>query len=433
MEVVRLRILSRRWKNVCKLRGELRLNCLDMFRVNQSHDKCSRQDQFRFLKAVDNCLQLCSCQTITCLEISCCFLKRFTSDFIRWMQSIATLDIQELHLRFLCSSSPLCEHVKSSTIDLFPISFQLLSKAATLKHLHLCACVLQPRFTSQFNSLKSLYLDLVPMSNGELPRILSSCVNLQTLRVAYCKLSPKLCISGQCLQLKCLYVHSCPGLQEIVICAKNLNTFSCFAEGTMKFSLDVPNLEDARVHVRGPNAMPYMFGEVFKDCTKLKFLLFQIRTNEIRYVPTKMDMFSNLRTLSFVPIIETLADELEIAPILVACPLLEKLRLQFLCEGINQKRGRNWPTEPLACLKEVDLDGFKASLNEIDFACYLARNAPVLERLTTRPTCRIYVEDFAVTTAPSGAYLRSLVTYLHGLVMLHAISNKLEVNVLGLP
>ncbi|XP_071905074.1 uncharacterized protein [Coffea arabica] len=155
---------------------------------------------------------------------------------------------------------------------------------------------------------------------------------------------------------------------------------------------------------------------------------------KIRYVPTKLDMFSNLRTLSFVPIIETLADELDIAPILVACPLLEKLRLQFLCEGINQKRGRNWPTEPLACLKEVDLDGFKASLNEIDFACYLARNAPVLERLTTRPTGRIYVEDFAVMTLPSVGYLRSLVTYLHGLViMLHAISNKLEVNVLELP
>lgn len=106
------------------------------------------------------------------------------------MQSIAMLDVQKLDLRFLCSSLPLCQgaNIRSGTLDLFLIAFQLLDEAAMLIHLRLLACSLQSSLTAQFNNLEKLYLDLVPMGNEELLRISSSCVNHQTLRVAYCKL-----------------------------------------------------------------------------------------------------------------------------------------------------------------------------------------------------------------------------------------------------
>lgn len=106
-------------------------------------------------------------------------------NFIGRMQSIAMLDVQKLDLRFLCSSLPLCQgaNIRSGTLDLL-----LLDEAAMLIHLRLLACSLQSSLTAQFNNLEKLYLDLVPMGNEELPRISSSCVNHQTLRVAYCKL-----------------------------------------------------------------------------------------------------------------------------------------------------------------------------------------------------------------------------------------------------
>nr|XP_027082683.1 F-box/FBD/LRR-repeat protein At5g56420-like [Coffea arabica] len=217
IEAVGTRILSRRWKNVCKVMSELHLDCLDMFRPNCSHDMGSHRVKCRFLEAVDQSLQLYSDQSITYLRISCCFMKEFEPKFTQWMQVVATLDVQELDLKFICSSLPLYECVKSNMGELFPVSFQLLTAVATMKHLRLLACSLQPSFPTQFNSLEGLYLDLVHLSDGELPRMLSSCVNLQTLRLGFCKLTPKLSISAPCLQLKFLYVHSCPGLEEIDI------------------------------------------------------------------------------------------------------------------------------------------------------------------------------------------------------------------------
>ncbi|XP_027081373.1 putative F-box/LRR-repeat protein At5g38386 isoform X1 [Coffea arabica] len=432
IEAVGTRILSRRWKNVCKVRSELHLDCLDMFRPNCSHDMGSHWVQFRFLEAVDQSLQLYSGQSITYLRISCCFMKEFEPKFTQWMQVVATLDVQELDLKFICSSLPLCQCAKSNMGELFPVSFRLLTAVATMKHLRLLACSLQPSFPTQFNSLEGLYLDLVHLSDGELPRMLSSCVNLQTLRLGFCKLTPKLSISGPCLQLKFLYVHSCPGLEEIDICAGNLITFSFFHNGPIKFSLCVPKLEDARITFTGNGSIPYFFGEVLKDCPKLKNLLFQTHSDKLQYTPGKMDMFSNLRTLYFVPGMRSPPDLLNVVPILEACPHLEEFRLQLLCRGFNEERGREWPPRRLGQLKEVEFNGFHGTVNEIHFATYLVKNAPALERLWIRSPYRFYCDDYHLETG-GGWYRDERVDTLHEELMMQAVSSKLQVNIVRSP
>ncbi|XP_027180685.1 putative F-box/FBD/LRR-repeat protein At5g56810 isoform X2 [Coffea eugenioides] len=345
---------------------------------------------------------------------------------------VATLDVQELDLKFICSSLPLCQCAKSNMGELFPVSFRLLTAVATMKHLRLLACSLQPSFPTQFNSLEGLYLDLVHLSDGELPRMLSSCVNLQTLRLGFCKLTPKLSISGPCLQLKFLYVHSCPGLEEIDICAGNLITFSFFHNGPIKFSLCVPKLEDARITFSGNGSIPYFFGEVLKDCPKLKNLLFQTNSDKLKYTPGKMDMFSNLRTLYFVPGMKSPPDLLNVVPILEACPHLEEFRLQLLCRGFNEERGREWPPRRLGQLKEVEFNGFHGTVNEIHFATYLVKNAPALERLWIRSPYRFYCDDYHLETG-GGWYMDERVDTLHEELMMQAVSSKLQVNIVRSP
>ncbi|XP_071917397.1 putative F-box/FBD/LRR-repeat protein At5g56810 isoform X2 [Coffea arabica] len=345
---------------------------------------------------------------------------------------VATLDVQELDLKFICSSLPLCQCAKSNMGELFPVSFRLLTAVATMKHLRLLACSLQPSFPTQFNSLEGLYLDLVHLSDGELPRMLSSCVNLQTLRLGFCKLTPKLSISGPCLQLKFLYVHSCPGLEEIDICAGNLITFSFFHNGPIKFSLCVPKLEDARITFTGNGSIPYFFGEVLKDCPKLKNLLFQTHSDKLQYTPGKMDMFSNLRTLYFVPGMRSPPDLLNVVPILEACPHLEEFRLQLLCRGFNEERGREWPPRRLGQLKEVEFNGFHGTVNEIHFATYLVKNAPALERLWIRSPYRFYCDDYHLETG-GGWYRDERVDTLHEELMMQAVSSKLQVNIVRSP
>ncbi|XP_071917421.1 F-box/LRR-repeat protein At5g38396-like isoform X3 [Coffea arabica] len=246
IEAVGTRILSRRWKNVCKVRSELHLDCLDMFRPNCSHDMGSHWVQFRFLEAVDQSLQLYSGQSITYLRISCCFMKEFEPKFTQWMQVVATLDVQELDLKFICSSLPLCQCAKSNM---------------------------------------------------------------------------------------------------------------------------------------GMKSPP---------------------------------------------------DLLNVVPILEACPHLEEFRLQLLCRGFNEERGREWPPRRLGQLKEVEFNGFHGTVNEIHFATYLVKNAPALERLWIRSPYRFYCGDYHLRTG-GGWYMDERVDTLHEELMMQAVSSKLQVNIVRSP
>lgn len=252
-----------------------------MFGEVEYHDDCIRQHQLRFLKAVDQSLRLYTGQKVPDFILTCCLGKEFAYDFNRWMQSIATLGVEELLIRF-CSPIHVDKYGNSGLIGFFPFPFEKLFEVASLKRLHLLACVLQPSFKGQFKSLQYLTLCLVPLDNGQLPSILSSCPNLQGMSVEYCKLPSKLCISGQHLQLKFMFIESCHGVKEMDICAGNLTMFYSRTDEMIKYSLHfVPKLENLIVSFNGSGTVPHLFGEATKDCAQLKHLLFQTKTDEV--------------------------------------------------------------------------------------------------------------------------------------------------------
>ncbi|KAL3518350.1 hypothetical protein ACH5RR_020939 [Cinchona calisaya] len=414
IEAVRTRILSRRWKNIFQSRSKLHLDCSTfgsiilsgrrknifqyMFKLHsdrrtfesiQHYDKCSRPHKLRFIKAVDQCLQLFSGQSMSYFGLKCCLGEEFASNFNRWMQSIATFGIQELEIKFCVPDG----------FHLFP--FQLLFEAPSLKYLYLVNCTLQPSFIGQFKSLQVLILSKVSLHRGEFTSILSSCVNLERFTVCHSNLPPKLCISGPCLQLRSVRIWSCYGVEEIEIRHGSLSAFHYYTDRMLP------------------------------------------------YIPVKANTFSSLRILYLLTVPDTKADLLGVRPILAACPLLEFFRLlvslhfkvgghffrtanascavqtwsrstisQSLCWCINkdsnpilifhlclQVRGpvgnerRDVKCSPgyHAHLKEMQLQGFRGTRNEIEFASYILRSASALRGLRLFTSYRSFHSDFSWT------------------------------------
>ncbi|KAL3518351.1 hypothetical protein ACH5RR_020940 [Cinchona calisaya] len=411
IEAVRTRILSRRWKNIFQSRSKLHLDCSTfgsiilsgrrknifqyMFKLHsdrrtfesiQHYDKCSRPHKLRFIKAVDQCLQLFSGQSMSYFGLKCCLGEEFASNFNRWMQSIATFGIQELEIKFCVPDG----------FHLFP--FQLLFEAASLKYLYLVNCTLQPSFIGQFKSLQVLILSKVSLHRGEFTSILSSCVNLERFTVCHSNLPPKLCISGPCLQLRSVRIWSCYGVEEIEIRHGSLSAFHYYTDRMVRYLLPfAPKLDRLFINFNARGTVPYFFREVAKDCGRLTKLLIQTKTDTLPYIPVKANTFSSLRILYLLTVPDTKADLLGVRPILAACPLLEFFRLLVRGPVGNEPRDVKCSPGYHAHLKEMQLQGFRGTRNEIEFASYILRSASALRCLRLFTSYRSFHSDFSWT------------------------------------
>ncbi|KAL3518182.1 hypothetical protein ACH5RR_020771 [Cinchona calisaya] len=387
IEAVRTRILSRRWRNIFLSNSRLHFDC-NMFGSIQHNHKSRHccQHKFKFIKAVDQCLKRFSGQSINYFGLKCCLGKEFAPNFNRWMKSIASFGVQELMVKF-CSPSE------------FP--FQLLFEVASLKHLQLASCTLQRSFKGQFKSLQFLYLDAVPLDKGEFTSILSSCMNLQGITVAHCKLPQKLSISGHCLQLRSVLIQSCSGVLEIEIRHGNLSAFCCYTDKMMRYSLPfAPKLDLLCINFNARYTLPYFFFEVAKGCAGLKKLLIQTKTDELKCT-VFASMLSNLRVLYLLTVLNTKADPLNVGRILALCPLLEHFRLLARGRVGNEPRAAKSSavaaTEHHAHLKLIELEGFRGTRNDIELASYMLRSAPALERLSLFTSYTCFLPDFSWT------------------------------------
>ncbi|KAL3518348.1 hypothetical protein ACH5RR_020937 [Cinchona calisaya] len=362
-----------------------------MFGSIQQYDKCSRPHKLRFIKAVHHSLRLFLGQSISYFGLKCCLGEEFSSIFNRWMHSIATFGIQELEIEFCVPDGP----------HLFP--FQLLFEAASLKRLYLVNCTLQPSFKGQFKSLQSLILCNVSLHRGQFTSILSSCVNLERFTVCHSNLPPKLCISGQFLQLRSVRIWSCYGVEEIEICHGSLNVIYYYTDRMVRYSLPfAPKLDSLFINFNGRGTVPYFFREVAKDCRRLTKLMIQTKTDALPYIPVKANTFSSLRILYLLTILDTKADLLCVRPILAACPVLEFFRLLVRGPVGNEPRDVKCSPGYHAHLKEMQLQGFRGTRNEIEFASYILRSASALRRLCLITSYRSFHSDFSSWTDEEG-------------------------------
>ncbi|GFQ03977.1 putative F-box protein at1g67390 [Phtheirospermum japonicum] len=147
----------------------------------------------------------------------------------------------------------------------------------SLEHFALRYCSLQPNLKTPCNSLKTLKLSKVKGPPGSLECILSACVSLCSLTIKMCEFPSKLCFRGPNLQLKCITIHDCDGLEEIEFYASNLMTLEFYSINMVKFIFDyVPKLESIYLSAMVEEVMHFVCRRLGKDVPHLKTLVLDL-------------------------------------------------------------------------------------------------------------------------------------------------------------
>ncbi|KAL7225218.1 hypothetical protein ACSBR1_020572 [Camellia fascicularis] len=200
---VKARILSRRWKYICPFMLNLDFDLHIVLGINykarysNGDSDISWEDKSKFVTGVDQFLELYNGQRLLSLRICFCLGNEYAGYVDRRIRFAIIMKTEKLDLDF--SASP-----------------------ESQKH--------------------------VPLNQSCANSILSSCLNLEWLRLKNSILPETLCIHGPSLHLKILIVHKCYGVKQFEIFSISLTTFAYIGKVKYFSFLDVPRLE--KVHIR---------------------------------------------------------------------------------------------------------------------------------------------------------------------------------------
>ncbi|CAL5360916.1 unnamed protein product [Camellia sinensis] len=337
---VKARILSRRWRYICPFMLNLDFDLHTVLGINykarysNGDSDISWEDKSKFVSGVDQFLELYNGQKLDSLRICFCLGNEYAGYVDRWIRFSIIMKTEKLDLEF--SASP-----ESQSNNLYDFPCQLLPQgdSSQLKYLCLKSCNLgpTPNLVSSLNSLKSLDLEHVPLNQSCANSILSSCLNLEWLRLKNSILPETLCI--------------------------HVKNFSF---------LDIPRLE--KVHIRFMVAYErgtqYMFNGIANDLPRLQTLSLVLTTDEVLPIPARITRFNSLKQLEL---------------------FVMKLHLSLHNGRSRGRRIEQQYSKHVHCeLKEVEVHSFLGRSNEMELAIYLLKNAVSLERLILSTQKRLY-------------------------------------------
>ncbi|XP_057479251.1 F-box/LRR-repeat protein At3g58900-like [Actinidia eriantha] len=340
-DAVKTSILSRRWRYLCATLPDIN------FVVDETFFDCMRhcgkiaicpKNNPMFVIGVSRFLNQYLGPKLRSFRVSFCCDEESTSVVDHWISLAVRMGVEKLDLQFVCNDilycdfDDYCSYYHSMYGDDTKVEFfwwQLFRACDFLKHLCLnsCAIMLPPGSRYKvFNELSTIDLIHVPLVHNELQYIFRSCLNLESLKVRHCRLPATLCISGLA-RLEILVIDTCFGLVEEIELNElaNLVTFEFCDPDIEKLSFScVPKLE----HVFFTRRFPQNFLEAVGNLPELKTL----RISKYTYWAAKtIDSPYVLRTLKHLELFITdgnMHDKVEIiAPLLRACPLLQRLNV----------------------------------------------------------------------------------------------------------
>ncbi|KAG8384473.1 hypothetical protein BUALT_Bualt04G0121400 [Buddleja alternifolia] len=428
-DVVKTSILSKRWRNHHKFASHVNFDCLNIFGVGD-HDNCCHLLWEKFNKRVDKFFGIYSGSRMISCQLTCCFIESFPNKLEEWIRSLGRFGVGQLTLKFKCS--PLTNSTVYEKTPYF--SCQLISEAPSLQFLSLDRCTLQPNLKSQCNSLKSLHLTHVTITSAAMNCILANCLNLQSLVMELCSLSPKLCIRGS--NLKDLSIIRCNKTEEIELYANNLTRFEYNGVVMGQFYFNhVPHLEFFSIRLSGKYLMQFLFGELVRLLPYLKSPMLKTSQENQREMckPTVINMFSNLRRLDLDSYI--LPEELSVAPILDLCPLLQELNFTTSHASPKKKAGARAFDEQQVKkksvkfhteLKKVGFSGFSGATSETEFALYILRSAITLEEMYISCYYKYYLGN-CIWRQSQLPWKEDKLERMHQLFQGHAISKSAKI------
>ncbi|XP_042513671.1 F-box/LRR-repeat protein At3g58900-like [Macadamia integrifolia] len=391
-------ILSKRWKDLSSsfvaLTSTLNLDVANMIGYDQYDKEFWAKDNQRceFVRWADKILQLHQHPKVYAFRVQFYLSQEFAYHLDRWIANAVDKGVQELDLDLDMSHKyPLGDNLYNFPCWLFP-----QYREPHIKHLFLNSCILRlPPDFSAFSSLLAFSLENVLISEEDILYIMSNCLLLESLKVRNCPSIVCLKIDGPCPQLKHLCISRCHHLENIEIVAINLLSFEYIGTTPNLSFKFVPQLVTASICTTS-GGMTYALDRLPCDIPRLETLLLFSPTMKENVLPAKLSMFTNLKKLvltagrtsnrgSLIPFTATF---------LKACPFLQKFMLHLVagspCKEVI--------TEAKLCssecthnqLKEVQISGFRGSLDEIELASYIMRIAVVLEKMTIDPKVADY-------------------------------------------
>ncbi|KAM3283585.1 hypothetical protein P3S67_027230 [Capsicum chacoense] len=392
-DAVRTSILSTRWKYLfastqLQQPPTFRFKCSNMFGVRPlGHPCCSYyQEKDKFMNALYQVLRLYSGHRVDSIELGCCFMREFPSAFTHWFQSLSRICVQRLYLSFACAPSHPYHNSKK-----FKFSLEVLSQSSSLEHLFLYGCIVLSSHRVRFNSLMTLTLSSVVLTNGHLEGILSSCSNLKKLTIECSELPSTLQLTGTVIDVVIL---ECAGGQEIDLHAAYLRTLECRIRNDVTFFFKfAPMLENVMVsRCFGYLKNSYIFGDHARDLPWVKSLTLEFLPDQNCFPianPTEMKTFRKLTILRLRLVTSRAISQIfELSRLLSDFPLLQSLSFVVVKVAIQMEmRGSGRPPSLQGHnrLKEVIYCGFDGSEVEMEFVLYILKCAIVLEQVFLSP------------------------------------------------
>ncbi|XP_023729583.1 F-box/LRR-repeat protein At3g59190 [Lactuca sativa] len=386
-EVVKMSILSTRWKNLWASAPNIDFN--DGLLYAKTVDGRCRPEVSSFINFVDRVLALRDPSNMEKFHLSC-FVCNNASKIHSWISYAIMHNVQELDLCLF-------------GVDPFVIPRCMLDSTPLVSLKIKMDCVIELPSHVSFPFLKTLHLSLVRFpDDASTEKLFSGCPFLEELVLLDCYLVNLNNIVISSSTLKSLTIHDLPYFGEfddtsgcnIKIDAVNLTYFKYFGNLLNDILLNnALSLIDACIHIPIPQEreteVTYRAIDLLKQLRYVVSLRISNRImeslifadNMVHYSP----VFSNLRHL--VLTMESgkypfggLMDLLYFCPILQSICLLEGFG-HHMCLGENDPILIVVPICMLSCLKIVTFKNFHANDSEIYFLKCILKYACVLERM----------------------------------------------------
>ncbi|GAB2298315.1 hypothetical protein Dimus_032383 [Dionaea muscipula] len=359
-----------------------------------SHDG-NGANQEKFVRAVDQFLGFyCKCvaQSLgdhrhkSSLRVELCLGSEFSGHINRWIDcAVGVLRVELLVLFMQCMECRSTDGAVKRIDETLVISRSSKLFDFDLNSLILGACVFEPdlfRHQRQFGSLINLYLCRVPLATYNIESMFRCLENVETLAIARCSLPKKLCI-GSLPALRRFSLSCCPGVKKIQTSNNlKLTDFTC-SDVEIEWNLcGAPNLKSLEAPLNARRARS-LFNGALRNLPVLSKLNISTATDLFKCIPNHIPRLSSITELRLI--LKTCAkfDVLKMISVIRALPSLCLLKLKIkIKKHLDQEKVEtsNY-SSTIDHLKEVQLYTSHATMNLLEFAVYLLKQAIRLKRL----------------------------------------------------
>ncbi|CAL4971300.1 unnamed protein product [Urochloa decumbens] len=368
-QAARTSILSNHWKHVWCSRTNLKFSFRSLIYKEGSRIPRSRKSQYDFVQRVDAVLRQHSGAGVEKLEVEFFPLHNEHAEHIdRWVKFAIASKTKQLILDFEAQ----CRGEEPYT---FP--FQLFDTAtgSHLQSMKLGAISLkQPASIKLFLNLKKLELVDVNITDDELKLMLCCCNVLEFIGISRCKLLTRIHTSSHPRNgIKHLQVSQCPLLQGIEL---HSGLITLEYEGPL-MPLALPStLRNMSIEFSGIfSALAYVLTELPITLRRLETLTLRSEELERATLPNRPLNFLYIRHLRLELNFGYLgfkADVLDLAFLLEAAPVMEKLEIHMLMDTTSLQRYRK-------------CHGFYGQKAQLELSQHILRNSAILKAMKIDP------------------------------------------------